>query len=117
MELTNFNLQNFDCPCCGSNKMKDRFLFKLQATRYKANIPFIIDSGFRCPKHNVDVGGKPTSDHLTGEAADIKCVDSRSRFLILRAAFDIGFVRIGIGKTFIHLGDNPNNPQEVLWLY
>lgn len=32
----------------------------------------VIKSGYRCPKLNKAVGGKPTSAHLTGFAADIK---------------------------------------------
>lgn len=33
--------------------------------------PIIISSGYRCLKLNKAVGGKPTSQHMTGEAADI----------------------------------------------
>ena len=32
----------------------------------------VIKSGYRCPKLNKAVGGKATSAHLTGFAADIK---------------------------------------------
>lgn len=35
------------------------------------NRPMVINSGFRTPKHNAEVGGKPDSQHLLGKAADI----------------------------------------------
>lgn len=37
--------------------------------------PIIINSGFRCKMLNHAVGGEPTSNHLDGCAADIKCRD------------------------------------------
>lgn len=33
--------------------------------------PIIVTSGYRCPALNKAVGGSPTSDHMTGCAADI----------------------------------------------
>lgn len=35
--------------------------------------PIIINSGYRTEKHNKDVGGSPTSQHLTLSAVDITC--------------------------------------------
>ena len=35
--------------------------------------PLIVNSGFRCAMLNKVVGGVPTSNHLTGCAADIHC--------------------------------------------
>lgn len=32
--------------------------------------PFILNSGFRCARHNRDVNGKSGSSHLNGKAAD-----------------------------------------------
>ena len=34
--------------------------------------PVHISSGYRCPRLNAIVGGSPTSDHMTGCAADIQ---------------------------------------------
>lgn len=45
----------------------------LEPLREHADQPVIISSGYRSPELNLhpDVGGSPTSQHLTGEAADI----------------------------------------------
>ena len=37
--------------------------------------PVIINSGYRCSKLNQVVGGTSSSQHLKGEAADIRCRD------------------------------------------
>lgn len=34
------------------------------------NLPISVTSGYRCPELNALVGGRPDSQHLTGEAAD-----------------------------------------------
>lgn len=36
------------------------------------NRPIFINSGFRTPEHNEEVGGAPNSQHLLGKAADIE---------------------------------------------
>ena len=38
--------------------------------------PIIVTSGYRCPKLNAIVGSTPSSQHVKGEAADIKRVES-----------------------------------------
>jgi len=40
--------------------------------------PITVNSGYRCPALNAAVGGKPCSQHLLGQAADIT-VGSRTR--------------------------------------
>lgn len=37
--------------------------------------PIIINSGYRCPTLNKAVGGHPQSAHMTGRAADIRCIN------------------------------------------
>ena len=44
----------------------------LQPLRDGLGKPVIITSGYRTPEHNKNVGGVPTSQHLYGQAADIK---------------------------------------------
>ena len=120
IEVPNFERNEFDCRCgCGFNNVKDMFLWRLQFARTEAQMPFIVNSGCRCPKHNASkrVGGKPDSDHLKGEAADIKVSNSSERWRVVNAAINAGFRRIGIGDGFVHLGVNWSNPQNVMWLY
>lgn len=116
--LPNFDAWEFDCKCgCGLNNMKPIFLWKLQLCRTEAGVVFTITSGSRCPAHNKAEGGRSFSEHLTGEAADIETPNSHIRYKILQAAFWAGFTRIGIGPTYIHLGDKRNYPQQVVWDY
>ena len=49
----------------------------LQPVREKLGFPMTITSGYRSPALNKLVGGKPTSQHLKGEAADIQCFTNK----------------------------------------
>jgi len=110
--------KKLECNCgCGLRNTTPRHKSMLYTARENAGIPFVITSGSRCEKHNKEVGGKTESDHLTGEGTDIKCTGSGNRFIIIEAAIKAGFKRIGIGKTFIHLGSRESNSLRVMWLY
>ena len=93
------------------------FLYMLDKARDIAGIPFIIESGYRCEKHNREVGGKPDSAHLYGLASDIRATTSRQRFLIVNSLLEVGFKRIGVAKTFIHVDNDSTKPQNVMWVY
>jgi len=112
-----FKVDEFKCPCCGKANMDKEFLEKIDKARELAGVPFVITSGYRCPKHNKEVGGKPDSAHTKGLAADIKCIRSRDRFKMIKALIDAGFTRFGIGKNFIHADIDSSKPQEVAWTY
>ena len=43
----------------------------LEPARLRLGKPIVVNSGYRCPKHNKTVGGVSSSQHLRGEAADI----------------------------------------------
>ena len=44
----------------------------LEVLRMRAGTPIRINSGYRSPQLNKRIGGVPTSNHLTGCAADIR---------------------------------------------
>jgi hypothetical protein len=116
--MKHFVDREFECKCgCGLNNMRGTFLDKIDYARDRAGIQFVIASGCRCEAHNKAEGGKSTSDHLTGEGVDIACETSFARWRIVRAGIAAGIRRIGIAKTFIHLGDNLNNPNPRIWVY
>ena len=97
--------------------MDQEFLLKLDRAREVAQIPFKINSAWRSKEKNQAVGGKPNSSHLKGLAVDISVTDSRSRFIVLKALIEVGFNRIGVAKTFIHVDDSKDKDPEVVWVY
>ena len=119
MRLKHFKLSEFDSPDLpgsGENMSKD-FLKLLDKARSKADTPFKINSGYRTPPHNSKVGGKSSSSHLVGKAADIHCTDDALRSKIVEALLEVGFHRIGIAKTFIHVDDDENKNPNRIWVY
>lgn len=110
----NFDLDEFKCPCCGKCDMDLHFVLRLDYARMMANTFFEINSGYRCPKHNTEVGS--TSDnHPSGHAADIACTIGSKRIKILEGLIKAGFNRIGIRKDFIHVDDM--DKLESCWVY
>jgi len=104
-----FSIKEFDCPCCGKNYMKVDFLDQLTNARIIADTPFPINSGYRCPKHNKEVGST-SQNHPQGRAADIKCANNQKRLKILTGLIKAGFTRIEIHRTFIHVDNMPKTP-------
>jgi len=115
MKLKYFQLKEFACKCCGEVKMDKEFLQRLDSARARAGIPFKINSGYRCPKHNQEVGGNPNSAHMSGLAADIEAKTSRQRFIVDDALHAEGFKRMGEYSTFIHVDADNAKPQMVKW--
>lgn len=119
----NFSSDEMKCKCgCNICNIDDVFMNKLQCVRDLVFMPLTITSGCRCPAYNKTCGGKPTSDHITTgflkcEGVDIKCSVSGLRFKIIKAALKVGINRIGIARSFIHLGTARGNPQDVIWVY
>lgn len=116
----NFTDEEFKCPCCGEfvDSLPFRaFLAKLQEARTAARTPFVVTSGYRCPKHNEAVGGSLDSSHIRGLAADIRTSDSRSRFRIVTGLIAAGLLRIGVAGTFIHVDMDCTKAQGLMWTY
>ena len=119
LDLKYFTLSEFDCPCCkGSGKKMDKkFLEKLDYARHNAQIPFKINSAYRCEARNTLVGGRVGSSHLKFLAVDLAYNGSRERYIIVNALINVGINRIGIGKSFIHCDIDNLKDQDVIWLY
>ena len=115
--MSYFTEDELKCKCCGQNKLKPTALKKLNEARSLSGVPYVLTSAYRCPEHNKKVGGSQTSSHVRGEAFDIACGGSRSRYMILEGLVTAGFTRIGIGEDFIHADADELKDQEVVWLY
>ena len=98
-----------------TNMNKD-FLFVLDEAREFAGIPFVINSAYRSPEHPLSIKN-PSSSHIKGLAVDIKATDSVTRFKIVKALVTVGFTRIGIADTFIHVDLDLDKTQNVIWTY
>lgn len=114
-----FKPSEFDSPDLRNSGigMNPAFVRKLDKLREACGIPLKINSGFRTLAHNKKVSGVEDSAHTRGRAADIAANASSTRHKILQAAFGLGFRRIGLGASFIHLDDDPTLPQDVVWTY
>ena len=96
--------------------MNNNLLFVLDEAREFAGIPFVINSAYRSPTHPESIKN-PTSSHIKGLAVDIKATDSTTRFKIVEALISVGFTRIGIADTFIHVDLDFDKTQDVIWTY
>ena len=114
-----FTYEEFDSPDVpgSGHQMRDEFLEKLDLARGIAGVPFRINSGMRSYDWNRRVGGSENSSHLTGWAADISATSSNRRFLIVKALMEVGFTRIGIGDTFVHVDSDVDKIENCIWLY
>jgi len=115
----NFEYSEFSCPCCGKNETSEKLISLLDFIRNLIRTPMLVTSGYRCVERNKEAGGMPESAHLRGEAADIRCTDSKMRYLLVDTALSVGFRRIGIsGKDgFVHLDISKTRTSEVIWVY
>lgn len=104
--------------------LRDLVEFVLEPLRHKFAQPIIITSAFRCAKLNKAVGGSPTSQHVKGQAADIRTVsdkfaDNKELFDILIES-DIPYDQVifeygnDVGPDWIHVSYRPNGRRQVL---
>ena len=109
-----FTDTELSCNLCGKLIIDPIFRKKLNDARNRADLPFVITSGYWCPTHNQEIGSTSTN-HTTGKAADILCRNAQHRFIIAKSLLNAGMLGIGIGKTFIHCDINRLTPG--IWTY
>ena len=71
-----FSKAEFACNHCGklhpSGTMPPLELLDiLEGVREHFGVPVVVNSGYRCPTHNANVGGATASRHMVGDASDI----------------------------------------------
>jgi uncharacterized protein YcbK (DUF882 family) len=106
------------CPCCGVTKVPAKTFKMLEDLRSLiGDRPVMINSGYRCSKHNIKVGGAKNSQHAKGLAVDVR-VTGMSPELLAACAESIPEVN-GIGldtyRRFVHIDCRPG--PRVRWKY
>lgn len=104
-------------PSCSIEDMDADTLRMLDLVREESGIPLVLTCAYRSAAYDKAKGRSGNSAHTRGKAVDIRSGSSQTRFKIVEAAIRVGFTRIGIGKTFIHLDTDATLPQNVIWHY
>ena len=98
-------------PLCN---VSPRLLMLSERVRDELKTPMIPTSCCRCPEHNKEVGGSPTSKHITTDKQPSRAMDFKAKGMISVLAFD-AIVRdwacgglgelggIGLYDTFVHI--------------
>jgi len=117
-EYANFTKKEFDCSHTSLNYMNHEFMVVLQAIRTEYG-PMKITSGYRHHTHPVEAKkGHKNGEHTKGMCCDIACNNGSDRYRLITVALKHGINRIGIAKTFVHLGLGAANlPSYVIWEY
>lgn len=106
----NFTVSEFSCHgygCCSTVNIDSDLVNYLQRIRDHFDKPVIINSGYRCAKHNKAVGGATGSYHTKGMAADI-AINGVAPAEVAKYAETIGIKGIGLYETnkdgyFVHV--------------
>lgn len=99
------------------NKLIDNVLDPLRELYGK---PIIVNSGYRCPKLNKAVGGARNSQHLTGQASDIRTVantkESNKQLFDIIKNSKLPFDQLINEYDFnwVHVSYGPRNRRQVL---
>jgi hypothetical protein len=131
----NFTLGEYlESPTARANKITEQFSPPLrilnnirrinkpiQEVRTAFGKPLKFTSAYRCPRLNTAVKGKRASEHLDALGVDISTAGMTESDVIrlIELFISIGVKRIGLGRTFIHVGFSKMSvhPQNVVFNY
>jgi len=99
-KVTHFKLDEFRCKGCKELKLNINLLLKLEELRKQTGL-LIVNSGYRSPAYNKRIGGHINSEHLRGNAADVRA-PSMSPDKV-HAIADKMFNGVGKYNTFTHV--------------
>ena len=115
-----FTCREFECRCsysdCTESRISVDYMSNLEKARVEYGSPIKVTSGYRCLKHNRDIGSSDTSQHVLGNAADTVPKDFTTESLdnwikVVRKYFK----SIGLAVNFVHTDGRTDNSRE--WVY
>ena len=91
----------------------------LDVIREKYGKPITISSGYRCPELNKKVGGKETSQHTKGQAADLKGKNRAENEILFNVIKELGCYDQLINEynfSWVHVSfvNNKKNRKQIL---
>ena len=95
-----------DAPCRRDSLALDvAAMDTLQDLRRRYGQPLRVNSAYRCPFHNVRIGGAPHSYHKRGMAFDVSIngMTKLQRQDLATTAIDAGFTGFGFYGSFLHV--------------
>ena len=96
-----------------AKRLEDLVVNVLQPLRDLWGAPIIISSGYRCNALNAAVGGSPSSQHMLGEAVDIRTKsDTRDSNMALLKCF----LRSGIEFDEL-ISEDVNSKYQPNWIH
>ena len=105
-----YKMKEFECrdgcamPASARENIEALVQAVLDPARERLGKPIYVNSGYRCPKHNVAVGGVPNSQHMRGEAADIRLAEIADNAEIVSAIKENGrWDQMIVYPTFVHV--------------
>jgi uncharacterized protein YcbK (DUF882 family) len=118
MNSPHFSDAELSCRHCGVNLCTPELVDALEALRAVVGVQIALDCAYRCPAHNLAVGGVPDSEHTRGLAADIKIAGMTTRQMYRAAvqvpAFAAGGIGVAAHQGFIHVDVRSHRAR---WLY
>ena len=103
-----FKMKEFEChdgcemPASARENIEALVEAVLDPARERLGKAIRVNSGYRCAKHNLKVGGVAGSQHMKGEAADVVPGDSLER--LVRIIKEQGvFDQMIVYPTFVHV--------------
>jgi len=92
----NFRLSEFQSRDTGEVMVDPDLIRKVQTLRDLVRLPIRINSGYRTPERNREVGGVPNSLHCQGKAVDVSCA------FISLAALTVGAIEAGFQGVIVY---------------
>lgn len=102
------------------NNLKQLVRYVLDPLREKYGKPIRVNGAYRCPELNKAVGGSKTSQHMTGQAADITVgsPDNNKKLFNLIIEMNLPFDQLIDEKNFrwIHVSYSNKHRKQILHL-
>ena len=113
-----FQPWELQCPCCKQGTIRPELLKILNQARGDFGRAIVLNSAYRCPRHNIKVlGSSMYSSHMDGWAVDIRARSDATKYELMEILMRLGVSRFGVRKTFLHIDIDPDKNPKRIWGY